>query len=278
MEALAKPDTEINEDYDFWNAARNLKAPYVKFCNAFKNRVGITLAEYRVICEDESQATTASIKGIILNWKSRTAMARQQTSEMTMDLQFLEHHKRQYLELSTDFASNSFMLKYRAALENMKDLVLLDLKILLGADIPWSHSGKQYDAPSDLAAAALSQARRSDDDSVSSKDDAAAPDAAAPNALAPEAAAPEAAAPEAVEPAPDKNNFLTWTHKNWDRVPFDLISFPSGQTLLKTKTYSAVAIIFLNASVIARTAFKRLARADRSVGPGGYIRRGLSSH
>ena len=126
-------------------------------------------------------------------------MARQQTSEMTMDLQFLEHHKRQYLELSTDFASNSFKPKSRAALENMKDLVLLDLKILLGADIPWSHSGKQPDAPSDLAAAALSQARRSDDDSVSSKDDAAAPDAAAP----------DAAAPEAVELAPDKNNFLT---------------------------------------------------------------------
>ena len=56
MEALAKPDTEISEDYDFWNAARNLKAPNVKFCNAFKNRVRITLAEYRVICEDESQA------------------------------------------------------------------------------------------------------------------------------------------------------------------------------------------------------------------------------
>ena len=30
MEALAKQNTEINEDYDFWNAARNLKAPYVK--------------------------------------------------------------------------------------------------------------------------------------------------------------------------------------------------------------------------------------------------------
>ena len=134
----------------------------MKFCNAFQNRVRITLAEYRVICEDESQATTASIKGIILNWKSRTAMARQQTSEMTMDLQFLEHHKWQYLELSNDFASNSFMPKSRpsrAALGNMKDLVLLDLKILLGADIPWVHVGKQPDAPSYLATTALSQLR-----------------------------------------------------------------------------------------------------------------------
>ena len=41
MEALAKPDTEINEDYDFWNAARTLKAPYVKFCNAYKSRVRV---------------------------------------------------------------------------------------------------------------------------------------------------------------------------------------------------------------------------------------------
>ena len=65
--------------------------------------------------------------------------------------------------------------------------------------------------------------------------------------MAPDAAAPEAAAPEAaVEPAPDKNNFLTWTHKNWDKVPYDLISFPSGQNPLKTKEYYAVAVLFLN--------------------------------
>ena len=44
-------------------------------------------------------------------------MARQATSKMTMELQFLEHHKKKYLELSTDFASISFMPKSRAALE-----------------------------------------------------------------------------------------------------------------------------------------------------------------
>ena len=145
----------------------------------------------------------------------------------------------------------------------MKNLVLLDLRILLGADIPWAHVRKQPDAPSDLATAALLQAGGGDDDSVSSKDDAEVPEAAAPQAAAPEAAAPEAAAP-----APDPNNFLTWTHQNWDKVPFDLISFPSGQTPLKTRTYCH----FSEHSVIARTAFNRLERADRSVG--GYIRRG----
>ena len=71
MEALAKQDNEINEDYDFWNAAPKLKTPYLKFCNAHNNRLHNVLAEYRIICEDETQTTTASVKGMILNWKSR---------------------------------------------------------------------------------------------------------------------------------------------------------------------------------------------------------------
>jgi hypothetical protein len=67
MEALAKPNNEINEDYDFWNAVRSLKAPYVKFCNVFNSRIRIVLAEYRVIPEDENQATTVRVKGIIIS-------------------------------------------------------------------------------------------------------------------------------------------------------------------------------------------------------------------
>ena len=106
---------------------------------------------------------------------------------MTLELQFLEIHRREYVELSTDFASMSFLPKSREALENMKALVLLDLRILLGADIPWSHSGKQPE----LAAAALSQGGAGDDDSVSSKDNTPAP---AEGGAAPGAAAPKAAA------------------------------------------------------------------------------------
>ena len=96
MEALAKPNNEINEDYDFWNAVPSLKTPYLKFCNAYKSRIRIALAEYRIVPEDENQATTARVKGIILSWKNRSVIAKQQTSEMTMELQFLEHHKREY--------------------------------------------------------------------------------------------------------------------------------------------------------------------------------------
>ncbi len=105
-------------------------------------------------------------------------MSKQQTSEMTMELQFLERHKKQYLEPSTDFASISFMQKSRTALENMKGLVLLDLKILLGAHIAWSHSGKQQSeaAATVLAVPAILQGGAGDDNSGSGRDELAAPD------------------------------------------------------------------------------------------------------
>ena len=41
----------------------------------------------------------------------------------------------------------AFLPKSRTALENMmEELIILDLKILLGADIVWQHSRKQTDA------------------------------------------------------------------------------------------------------------------------------------
>ena len=89
MEALAKPYTDINEDY-FRAAVLKLKDQYLKFCRAFGSRVRIALAEFRGIPEHESHATTAKIKNIILSWKSRTPMPKQQPSKMTMELQSLQ--------------------------------------------------------------------------------------------------------------------------------------------------------------------------------------------
>ena len=63
----------------------NLKPLYLKFCSAHQSRVRIALADYRVIPEDECQETTAKVKGMILNWRSRTAMSKQQTSEMILE-------------------------------------------------------------------------------------------------------------------------------------------------------------------------------------------------
>ena len=38
MEALGKPDTEINKDYDFWAAVLKLTDQHLEFCRAFASR------------------------------------------------------------------------------------------------------------------------------------------------------------------------------------------------------------------------------------------------
>ncbi len=85
MEALNKPDTNINEDYDFWNAARQIKTLYLKFCGVYQNGVRIALAEICIIPKDESQPITAKVKGIILEWRSWVAMAKQDTSDIELE-------------------------------------------------------------------------------------------------------------------------------------------------------------------------------------------------
>ena len=93
----------------------------MKFCRVFASRVRIALAEFRLIPEEESHASTAedSDKNIILSWKSRTPTTKRD------DHGAADHHKKQYLELSSDFASISFMPKSRTALENMKESIIL---------------------------------------------------------------------------------------------------------------------------------------------------------
>ena len=240
VEAINKPANEINDKYDFWNAARQLKAPYLKYCNLYQNRVRVALADYRVIPDEEQGSTSAKIKGMVLEWKSRKTLAKQEMGEMTLELQFLEHHKKQYLELSADFANNSFMPQSKTALENFKELVLLDLKILMGADIAWQRPGRQPDHPAELAVAALSPGGTEDDRSGTSSDEAAADNKAAPS----QSSAKDAPAP--VSAAPDPTNFLTWTPQNWETVAFDQIRFPADQSPFKTRAYFAVALLFLH--------------------------------
>jgi len=137
MEAIAKFDSEINDDYDLWASLSTLKDGFLKYCKAYDNRLRHVLQDIRVLPEDEEESTVVNIKGIILAWKSRLGMSRQTLSEMSVETQFLFADKAQYSELSQDFASISFSPKSKTALENLRMLVMLDLKILLGADIKW---------------------------------------------------------------------------------------------------------------------------------------------
>ena len=247
MEALGKPDDQINNDFEFWNTnpASQLKDPFLKYCKVYQNRVQMAL---RVLADDEETSTLTKVKGMITEWKNRTPLSKQKQSDFSLELQFLEVHRRQYLELSSDFAKISYMPKTKSALANMKELILLDLKILLGADITWQPPSKQMESL--LPAAALPEAAAGDDNSVSGADDksaSGAEDEASGGAAAGASRSQQEPAAEALDvAAPDPTNFLTWRHDNWDAVAFDQIRFPADKTPLKNKAYYAVAIIFLN--------------------------------
>ena len=141
MEALAKPDNEINEDFDLYSSVPMLKEGFLKYCRSFDSRIRRVLHDFRIETEDEEHPTTVKVKGIILEWRKRTPYAKQNTSEMSVETQFLAHDKAHYLELSSDFASISYSPKSKSALDNLRMLILLDLKILLGADIAWRKPG-----------------------------------------------------------------------------------------------------------------------------------------
>ena len=49
IEAMAKPDDQINDDFDFWSAVVNLKDPYLKYSKAYQSRVRTALNEFRFI-------------------------------------------------------------------------------------------------------------------------------------------------------------------------------------------------------------------------------------
>ena len=248
MEALAKPDGDINEDFNFWAAVPgNLKEAYLKYSRVFQNRVRTVLSEFRVIPEEEEQPTAVKVKGLITEWKRRTPMGNQKPSDFTLELQFLAPDKKQYLELSADFASISFMPKTRAALENMKSLILLDLKILLGADISWQHGSKQHEA--ELPAPALPEAGSEDDKSESGAEEAAPAKPRSPAKPKSPAKAKDAA-PASAPAAPDPTNILTWEQDTWNDIPFDQIRFPPDMHLHKIKAYYAVAVILLNSPTL----------------------------
>jgi hypothetical protein len=183
VEAIAKAElVDINDEYDLWASLSTLKDGFLKYCKAYDHRLRNVLQDIRVIAEDEEESTVVAIKGIILAWKSRVPMSKQTFSEMSVETQFLIADKAQYLELSQDFASISFSPKSKTALENMKMLVMLDLKILLGADISWSKpvcaaasagngSSAAASGKGDLASIpVLSEGRCNDDADVSSED------------------------------------------------------------------------------------------------------------
>jgi hypothetical protein len=57
---------------------------------------------------------------------------------LTLDVQFLEHYKTQYLDLHHELQKINYSPQTQAALQNFKTLLLLAIQFLLGCDVEWS--------------------------------------------------------------------------------------------------------------------------------------------
>ena len=191
---------------DLFDKIPDVKREFLKFCRHFEQRLRRNVAKHRVIAKNEEQCTDIMIPGFIIENKARGA---KKLGPAKINLQFLEHHKDQFLELHRDLAKISHSPQTDAALTNTKTLIQLELSLLMGCDIDWAGASDLEDPP--VAAEVvpvLPAAAANDDDDNSSNDNTgegaaaadpannAGPRAAANNA-GPRAASADPAAPSA---------------------------------------------------------------------------------
>ena len=155
---------------------------------------------------------------------------------LKLDMQFLDHHRKQYLDLHAELSKIEYSPQSEAALTNFKALLLLEIVLLAGCDYDWSPPAAGAGAGAVLPAAA-----RSDDGDASPVEDAA--EAAPAGAAAAGAAAPAGAAAHA--DILDVNDFTTWTPDTWALLDWDTIAFPSDPAInvASVRYYVAVAMI-----------------------------------
>ncbi len=75
-----------------------IKAPFIKFCKAFEKRLRSSVPSHRVIPVNEEQPTYLDVAEFITEWKS--GKGKNILNPLNVELQFLEHHKTQYLDLA----------------------------------------------------------------------------------------------------------------------------------------------------------------------------------
>ncbi len=93
--------------------------------------------DYRVTPVNEEQPTKLEVAGFITEWKSS---GENSLKPLTLEVQSLEHHKTQYLDLHHELQKMDHhdSPQSQAALQNLNTLLLLEIQLLLGCDVEWS--------------------------------------------------------------------------------------------------------------------------------------------
>ena len=260
--------------FDFYAGFPGTKPQFLKYCRVFERRLCSLVQSPRVIPVIEDHCTSLDVAGFITEWKGK---GKNTLHSLKIELQFLEHHKMQFLDLHRELAKIEYSPQSEAALQNFKTLLLLEIPLLLGCDVDWAPAR----SAGDEASAVLSQSAAGADNDNS--DDAGAADVASAGG-ANVASAGAAGAGQAIRPATrrgaaarvaadadaaaggaadeggadagdaaaalnpdvvDIKDFTTWAPHTWSQLPFDEITFPNDPniSICSVRSYMALAMI-----------------------------------
>ena len=98
QEGLYGPSKNDRSAFDLFALCPGIKSGFVKFCKAHEQRVRILLPHFRVIRADavEEGDTFITVGGFHAEWNKEK---KKNLRPMKLDMQFLDHHRTQYLEL-----------------------------------------------------------------------------------------------------------------------------------------------------------------------------------
>ena len=137
---------------DVFDKIPDVKREFLKFCKPFEARLRRNVKTHRVIPQVEEQTTDIMIPGFIVDKSARGA---KRLGPSKINLQFLEHHKENYLELHHDLAKISYSPQTDAALTNFKTLLELEISLLMGCDTEWAERSDLADPDAASAAGAV---------------------------------------------------------------------------------------------------------------------------
>jgi hypothetical protein len=141
----------------FENVA-DLKKAFIKFCKQFEQRLRSNVKSHRAIAKVEDHSTDIMIPGFIVDAAAR---GNRKLGLLKIKLQFLEHHKNQFLELQRELIKTNYGPQTNAALQNFKTLLELEISLLMGCDIEW---GGEPEVAAHAAEAVLGASAPNDDD------------------------------------------------------------------------------------------------------------------
>jgi hypothetical protein len=131
-EGLAKND---RLGYDIYSGIADTKVLFLKYCKQFEKRIRSMVPTYRVVPSGDGEGSTSvSIPGFLVDAKAK---GKKSFAPEKVELQFLDSHKKLYLELHHDFSKNDYTPQSEASLQNFQTLLMLEIKLLMGCDLDW---------------------------------------------------------------------------------------------------------------------------------------------